>query len=368
MRKPKNYFNSTKSIASVGLFACMVLFAFSQSIAQSSVGSHSARTPKQVAKKRSTQLKKKASPSLRGNYVLYDDMFLPSLTVKSASPLNVRLWTNGILPIVFDSNVNVTQQQAFFAACAWWSGVANIACRQRSAEPNFILVRAADGNNSYVGSIGGQQVLNLFNWNIAGIIAHEIGHAMGMIHEHMRYDRDNYIRIQYANIKPSAVHNFQRINSINWSYYDYESIMHYGAYTFSNGAGPTIVPIDPVAASNMGQQTHLSRRDELGAMKMYGASATAPLATVPNILDTSLSSAGMRLKVDFGLQLEVLTGPTKGKYVKWNICESQIDEPFVIFQQPIAGTQLPFGSKIQVKTVMHTEYINNPPPKGRICP
>lgn len=67
-----------------------------------------------------------------------------------------------------------------------------------------------------------------------GIIAHEFGHALGFHHEQTRPDRDQYVQILEQNITPKNRFNFDKYNwkMIN-AYdvpYDYESVMHYGAY------------------------------------------------------------------------------------------------------------------------------------------
>ena len=63
-----------------------------------------------------------------------------------------------------------------------------------------------------------------------GIVAHEIGHAMGFYHEQSRTDRDDYVTILWDNIQERPKGNFRKAGSMN-SYgvkYDYSSVMHYG--------------------------------------------------------------------------------------------------------------------------------------------
>ncbi|PIO75395.1 astacin [Teladorsagia circumcincta] len=68
-----------------------------------------------------------------------------------------------------------------------------------------------------------------------GIAAHEIGHALGFFHTQARYDRDEYITVNKANIKKDWTPDFDKQDEEdNNNYdltYDYGSIMHYGSYS-----------------------------------------------------------------------------------------------------------------------------------------
>ncbi len=75
-------------------------------------------------------------------------------------------------------------------------------------------------------------------------IQHEVLHALGFAHEHQRPDRDDYVDINLDNIRPNRVGAFNILNSIDSLEvpYDYNSVMHYGEYSFSKNDLPTIVP------------------------------------------------------------------------------------------------------------------------------
>ena len=62
-----------------------------------------------------------------------------------------------------------------------------------------------------------------------GTPIHEILHALGMVHEQCRPDRDDYVEIIFANIRTDALGNFEtnRESYTNNVWYDYGSVMHY---------------------------------------------------------------------------------------------------------------------------------------------
>uniref|UniRef100_A0A0K0FTP2 Zinc metalloproteinase n=1 Tax=Strongyloides venezuelensis TaxID=75913 RepID=A0A0K0FTP2_STRVS len=98
-----------------------------------------------------------------------------------------------------------------------------------------------------------------------GTVQHETLHALGLEHEHSRYDRDKYIRINLQNLDPDQKKNFQKVSTREYSTYgipyDYGSIMHYGTKTFSINGEKTIEPIDSLYEKTIGHKDKISFAD-----------------------------------------------------------------------------------------------------------
>ena len=98
---------------------------------------------------------------------------------------------------------------------------------------------------------------------------HEMGHVLGLIHEHQRKDRDDYI-IVYTNRVPFAFrHNFRkRCFSGNYSEFDFQSVMMYGSYAFMpDTTRPSMTRLD--GSKFQGGGDICSDKDKIGIRKLY---------------------------------------------------------------------------------------------------
>lgn len=98
-----------------------------------------------------------------------------------------------------------------------------------------------NGFSSRVGKVGGIQNIKLTTNGSSGTILHEIGHAIGLVHEHSRQDRDIYLFVDTANIIKNKRHNFIKKSTISSGAFDFQSLMLYGPFFFAiNKKYPTI--------------------------------------------------------------------------------------------------------------------------------
>ncbi|ETE63923.1 hypothetical protein L345_10310, partial [Ophiophagus hannah] len=144
---------------------------------------------------------------------------------------------------------------------------------------DYINIVPGDRFWSYFGKIGGRQQLSLLKHGCIykGLIQHELNHALGFLHEQTCSDRDNYVKINLEYVAKGEWGNFEKGNMTNLGLpYDYDSVMHYGAYDFSNTAGkPTIIPI-PNGSVPIGQRVGLSNLDVKKINKLYSCSDFTP--------------------------------------------------------------------------------------------
>jgi hypothetical protein len=158
-----------------------------------------------------------------------------------------KRWENHLVPYVFDASVTGSDRAAIQQAIAAWQRATDVRFKELSGARDwqsesyvkFSGKNAQCTTNSLgvkerlSGKVNEDDNINVVevagcgqNW---GHIAHQIGHVLGLGHEHSRGDRDYYITIQWSNI--DGPKQFCRViwdqQALANTTYDYDSIMHY---------------------------------------------------------------------------------------------------------------------------------------------
>lgn len=185
-------------------------------------------------------------------------------------------WPQGVVPFEMAEDLPFKNKLAVLQAVNHWQEKTNVefvelTSKNRSQYSDYIAFVPASGTtcSSFVGKEGGRQEINLSPRCTTMNTVHEIGHALGLWHEQSRADRANFIRILWENIEEEHKYNFDQhlTDGKDFGAYDYQSIMHYGAYSFSKNGQKTIVPlIDDV---EIGQRKQLSEKDIAAINTMY---------------------------------------------------------------------------------------------------
>uniref|UniRef100_A0A914Y5F9 Metalloendopeptidase n=1 Tax=Panagrolaimus superbus TaxID=310955 RepID=A0A914Y5F9_9BILA len=179
--------------------------------------------------------------------ILHDDIILSPKQIqmrKFNGAKNVAIkekrnnrWENNIVPYKLSNRYTTSEKLIIENSLKAIEKVSCFRFPKYTYQKNFLDIDKQDGCYSYVGKIGGRQLLSLSEGCVYDfIIIHEVMHVLGLEHEHQRPDRDKYIKIQYQNVESDKMANFGLISPNEVDYkdhpYDYQSIMHYDGTAF----------------------------------------------------------------------------------------------------------------------------------------
>jgi len=194
-----------------------------------------------------------------------------------------RRWPNAQIPYVITGEFSAAEIATIEKAFAAYASNTCLSMVKRTTQADYVNIVREGGCWSYVGRTGGVQKVSLVNGCIHHyIIIHEFMHAFGFFHEQSRTDRDTYVRIALENVKDGKENNFNSYTASQITAlgepYDYQSVMHYGAYDFSKNGQKTIVRLDGSEAA-LGNKVGFSQVDMNKLNKLYKCEGTATTTT-----------------------------------------------------------------------------------------
>uniref|UniRef100_A0A3Q3BMC5 Metalloendopeptidase n=1 Tax=Kryptolebias marmoratus TaxID=37003 RepID=A0A3Q3BMC5_KRYMA len=175
------------------------------------------------------------------------------------------------IPYIIGDQYDFSEKNKILTAMKGFEPKTCIRFVPRRNERAYLSIEPKYGCFSLLGRIGDKQVVSLQKFGCVdnGIIQHELLHALGFYHEHTRSDRDQYVKINWDNIKEYYLNNFKKMDTDNLNTkYDYSSVMQYGKTAFGKNGLETITPI-PDPNVPIGQRVGLSDIDILRINKLY---------------------------------------------------------------------------------------------------
>lgn len=221
----------------------------------------------------------------------------PESKTKGTIDKKARAWPNGKVYYSFNSNVTDDYKKIIEKGIEEWRKQSKLEFIKRTSQNDYIeFILGRNGSYSKVGCMGGMQYLYLDErWANSGTVMHEVGHAVGLIHEHQAWIfHDTNIKskliFKWDNIKDDWKDQFIKSSREHAMFtdglydenYPINSLMIYGSYSSSelaiNSSKPvmTFCPFPNLQFAPeytfSAQRSYLSVSDRIAVANKYGYS------------------------------------------------------------------------------------------------
>ena len=206
------------------------------------------------------------------------------------------LWPEGVIPYVIEPDL--PNRQEVLTAIEEWNTKTVISLVERTTEHDYVRfipydIYGSGHCSADLGMHGGEQFVYLGALCNTRAIVHEIGHTVGLLHEHQRADRDQWLMVYEANVAACVNPFILRPEARIGRPYDLASTMHYGRGPFADL--PWLETIPPgLSLASWNDPAPLSSGDVDYVARLYGRP--------PTRTTISTNPPGLELLVD-GVQV-----------------------------------------------------------------
>lgn len=175
---------------------------------------------------------------LVGDMVLSDDqlnyLFSRDSTKRFGLSSPFSHWPDGVVLYDFDKSTQQMEKDVVLEAMNYIQNVSSCVRFKAKDEKtkHYVLIKKGNACSSKVGfrRKGPQPLIIDANLCSRGSVIHELLHCLGFLHMHTANNRDEFIKINWNNIRDDAKLNFKQFVahvSLYKTEYDYDSITHY---------------------------------------------------------------------------------------------------------------------------------------------
>ncbi|ATN06451.1 hypothetical protein EGY07_02305 [Chryseobacterium indologenes] len=190
-----------------------------------------------------TYIKKDGKNFFQGDIVLTDEQLNDQSVQKGGASFS--RWPGGKIYYTVASNMGSINANKITTAVNEYNSKTNTQWIPRTNQTNYVefIFGSSSGSDgwAHIGYRGGKQTVSLDQYISVGSVIHEMGHTVGLYHEHTRKDRDQYVTILWNNIQDGQAYNFDIYSSgTDIGPFNINSVMMYWPNSYSKNGQPTI--------------------------------------------------------------------------------------------------------------------------------